>query len=205
MKYVLLGLGWVAWGGLHSLLISPSWMRLVSGLFPRLCPFYRLGYNGLAVLTLIPLLLYKHSLAGETLFAWSGALALPRFALLGAALWLFWAGAREYDLRVVGGLAQLRSSCSYAGSPYASELRTAGILGRVRHPWYGGALLVLWTHSGHFDAANLVTSLTLSLYVFVGAWLEERKLVHVHGETYRAYQRTTPMFFPWPWRKDEAR
>jgi hypothetical protein len=128
MKYVLLALGWAAWGGLHSLLISPPGCAWSPACFPGL-PFYRLAYNGLAVLTLIPLLLYKHSLAGETLFAWSGALALPRFALLGAALWLFWAGAREYDLRVVGGLAQLRSSCSYAGSPYASELRTSGILG----------------------------------------------------------------------------
>ncbi len=205
MKLLLLALGWAAWGGLHSLLISPFWMRLVSGLFPRLCPFYRLAYNGLAVLTLVPLLLFKHSLAGEALFAWSGALVLPRFALLGAALWLFWAGAREYDLSVVGGLAQLRSSCSFAGSPYASTLHTSGILGRVRHPWYGGALLLLWTRTGVFDAAELVTSLVLSAYVLVGARLEEKKLLHVHGQAYRDYQLATPMFFPWPWRKDGAR
>lgn len=204
MKHLLLALGWAAWGGLHSLLISPSWMRLVSGLFPRLCPYYRLAYNGLAVLTLVPLLLFKHSLAGEALFVWSGALALPRFALLGAALWLFWGGAREYDLSVVGGLAQLRSSCSFAGSPYASTLHTSGILGRVRHPWYGGALLLLWTRTGVFDAAELVTSLVLSAYVLVGARLEETKLLHVHGQAYRDYQLATPMFFPWPWRKDGA-
>lgn len=205
MKLLLLALGWAAWGGLHSLLISPSWMRLVSGLFPRLCPFYRLAYNGLAVLTLVPLLLFKHSLAGEALLAWSGALALPRFILLGAALWLFWAGAREYDLSVVGGLAQVRSGCSFAGSPYASTLHTTGILGRVRHPWYGGALLLLWTRTGVFDAAELVTSLVLSAYVLIGARLEEKKLLHVHGQAYRDYQLATPMFFPWPWRKDGAR
>jgi len=205
MMYFVLILGWAAWGGLHSLLISPPWMRLISSRFPRFCPFYRLTYNGLAVLTLIPLLLLKHALAAEPLLAWSGPLVLLRFALLGAALWLFWAGAREYDLSVVGGLAQLRSGCSLAGAPYATELRTSGILARVRHPWYGGALLLLWTHTQGFDAANLVTSLTLSIYVLLGAWLEERKLVHVHGETYRAYQRSTPMFFPWPWRKGGAR
>jgi protein-S-isoprenylcysteine O-methyltransferase Ste14 len=33
--------------------------------------------------------------------------------------------------------------------------------------------------------------------VLVGACLEERKLVHVHGQAYRDYQRATPMFFPW--------
>lgn len=197
----LLGLGWAAWGAAHSLLISPAWMRLVSARFPRLCPWYRLGYNGLAVLTILPLLYFKNALAGEMLLGWSGLLVIPRFLLLGAALWLFWAGARAYDLKVVGGLAQLRSGCTFAGSPYAEDLRTSGILGRVRHPWYGGALLLLWTRTGAFDAAELITSLVLSLYVLIGARLEERKLVHVHGQAYRDYQRRTPMFFPWPRRR----
>ena len=198
---VLLALGWAAWGGLHSLLISPGWMRMVSARFPRLCPWYRLGFNALAVLTILPMLLFKDALAGETLLALDGWLALPRFLLLAAAVWLFVAGAREYDLGVVGGLAQLRSACSFAGSPYAEELRTTGILGRVRHPWYGGAILLLWTRTGAFDAAELVTSLVLTAYVLVGAHLEERKLVHVHGQAYRKYQRTTPMLFPLPWRR----
>ena len=199
MSLTLLALGWACWGGLHSLLISPAWMRMVSARFPGLCPWFRLAYNGLAVLTLLPLLHFKDVLAGETLLGWDGLLIPVRFALLGAAIWLFWAGARVYDLRVVGGLAQLRSACSYAGSPYAEELRTAGILERVRHPWYGGALLLLWTRTGSFDAAELVTSLVLTGYVLIGARLEERKLVHVHGQAYRDYQRSTPMFFPWPW------
>jgi len=198
---VALALGWAAWGAMHSLLISPAWMRLVSARLPRLCPWYRLGYNALAVLTILPLLYFKDALAGETLLGWSGPFVLLRFLLLGVALWLFWAGARSYDLRVVGGLAQLRSGCTFAGSPYAEELRTSGILGRVRHPWYGGALLLLWTRTGAFDAAELTTSLVLSLYVLVGAKLEERKLVHVHGQAYLDYQRKTPMFFPWPWRR----
>lgn len=205
MSLALLALGWAVWGGLHSLLISPSWMRLVSNRFPRLCPWYRLGYNILAVLSILPLLYFKEALAGDALLGWGGVLALPRFLLLGAALWLFWAGAREYDLGVVGGLAQLRSSCSVAGSPYAEELCTTGILERVRHPWYGGALLLLWTRTGNFDAAELVTSLVLTGYVLVGAWLEERKLLHVHGQAYRDYQRGTPMFFPWPRRGDGRR
>lgn len=197
----LLGLGWAAWGAMHSLLISPAWMRLISARFPRLCPWYRLGYNGLAVLTILPLLYFKNTLAAEMLLGWSGPLVIPRFLLLGVALWLFWAGARAYDLKVVGGLAQLRSGCTFAGSPYAEDLRTSGILGRVRHPWYGGALILLWTRTGAFDAAELITSLVLSLYVLIGARLEERKLVHVHGQVYRDYQQRTPMFFPWPRRR----
>jgi len=204
MKLVLLGLAWAAWGGLHSLLISPGWMRLVSSRFPGLCPWYRLGYNCLAVLTILPVYVFKLSLAGEPLLSWGGPFVPLRFLLLGAALWLFWVGARVYDLGVVGGLAQLRSRCTYAGQPYAEELRVTGILARVRHPWYGAALLLLWTRTGSFDAADLVTSAVLSCYVVAGAALEERKLAHVHGDAYREYARRTPKFFPLPWRGRRA-
>jgi protein-S-isoprenylcysteine O-methyltransferase Ste14 len=174
-------------------------MAWVSRRFPQLCPYYRLAYNTFAVLSAIPLLLCKQALAGEALFTWSGPWALARWGLLLGAAWLFWAGAREYDLDWFGGLAQLRSRCTFAGNPDAMPLRTSGILGRVRHPWYGGAIMLLWTHTAGFDAANLATSLTLTGYVFVGAWLEERKLLHVHGEAYQDYQRRVPMFFPRPW------
>jgi protein-S-isoprenylcysteine O-methyltransferase Ste14 len=196
----LLGFAWAAWGGLHSLLISPAWMRLVSARLPGICPWYRLAFNCVAVLTILPVYVFKLSLAGPPLFSWGGPFLLLRFALFGGALWLFWAGAGAYDLRVVGGLAQLRSGCSFAGQPYVEDLHTTGILARVRHPWYGAALLLLWTRTGSFDAADLVTSVVLSCYVLVGASLEEHKLVHVHGDAYREYARRTPKFFPLPWR-----
>jgi len=201
----LLGLGWAAWGALHSLLISPTWMAVFSRRFPWACPYYRLAYNGLAAATLLPLLFFKHSLAGEVLLAWAGPLALVRWGLLLAAAWLAWAGAREYDLGWVSGLAQLRSGCTYASGPYAAELRTTGILRHVRHPWYGSALLLLWAHTREFDAANLVTSAVLTLYVLVGARLEEQKLIRVHGQEYHEYRARTPMFFPRPRFKDLLR
>ncbi len=64
--------------------------------------------------------------------------------------------------------------------------------------------MLLWTHTAGFDAANLITSLTLTGYVLLGTWLEERKLVHVHGEAYRKYQSQVPMFFPWPVRRERS-
>lgn len=192
----VLALGWVAWAGLHSLLVSSVWMTAFTRYFPRVCPYYRLAYNGLAVLTLIPLLVLKHTLASAPLFDWSGPLAMIRFGLFGLSLWLAWAGAKEYDLAWIIGLGQLRSHCG--GDPCAAELRTSGILARVRHPWYGSALLLLWTHAKSFDAAELTTSLVLTAYVLIGARLEERKLLRIHGQVYREYRVRTPMFFPCP-------
>lgn len=189
-------LGWICWGGLHSLLISPAWQALVIGRWPGLCRWYRLGYNLLAVATLVPLLVFKQSLAGPLVLGWPWWLEPVRWLLLLCALWLAWAGARAHDLGQVAGWSQLRSGCGRDGRSPAGELRTDGILGRVRHPWYSAALLLLWARTGGFDLADLATSLVLSGYVLLGARLEEAKLLRVFGPHYRAYQARVPMFLP---------
>ena len=194
----MLALGWAVWGGLHSVLIDPRREVVFCRRFPRLCPYFRLIYNALAVLTLIPLPLAGRALAGAPLFSWSGPLLPVRVVLLGAVVYLAWGGARQYDLGWVAGLAQLRPGGAGARPPRATDLRTSGVLARVRHPWYGSALLLLWTHAGAYDAAGLVTSLTLSAYVVIGARLEERRLLRAHGRIYAEYRSRTAMFFPWP-------
>ena len=75
-------------------------------------------------------------------------------------------------------------------------LHTGGILAHVRHPWYGGGLALLWGLPGLTDV-SLVTRLILSAYLLIGARLEERKLIGLHGEAYRDYRCRVPMFFPW--------
>jgi protein-S-isoprenylcysteine O-methyltransferase Ste14 len=41
----------------------------------------------------------------------------------------------------------------------------------------------------------------LSLYLVIGAHVEERKLALEFGQTYREYQKRTPMLIPGPFRK----
>lgn len=189
-------LGWVCWGGLHSLLINPAWQALVGVRWPGLCRWYRLIYNLLAVATLIPLLYFKQTLSGPMVLGWPWWLEPVRWLLLLCALWLAWAGARTHDLGQVAGWSQLRSDCGGEGRSPAGELRTDGILGRVRHPWYSAALLLLWTRTNGFDGADLATSLVLSGYVLLGTLLEENKLLRTYGRRYREYQARVPMFLP---------
>lgn len=190
-------MGWALWGGLHSLLLHPAWVQMVLRRWPGLCPYYRLLYNCWALLSLVPLVYGKHILAGAPLFVWSGPPALLRYAGLGLALWLGWMGARAYDLAWIGGWTQLRRGCTLAEQCCGGELYTTGILQRVRHPWYGAAMLLLWTHAAAFDAANLATSTVLSVYVLLGAHLEESKLLAIHGDAYHQYRQRVPMFLPW--------
>ena len=52
----ILALLWAAYGALHSLLASLEVKRWAFARWPRLGPAYRLLYNGVAVVLLLPIL-----------------------------------------------------------------------------------------------------------------------------------------------------
>jgi len=64
----------------------------------------------------------------------------------------------------------------------------------VRHPMYLALILYLWCQT--FRMMDLVVNTLLTLYVLIGTWLEERKLVLEFGEAYLRYQRQVPMLIP---------
>jgi protein-S-isoprenylcysteine O-methyltransferase Ste14 len=113
-----------------------------------------------------------------------------QWAGLAAAAVLFIAGARVYDHRSFLGLRQIQS-----GRDEELSLRRDGILSSVRHPYYGAGILFLlfW---GDGDTANLIMRFVGIVYFLVGSEVEEGKLLRQFGETYDAYKRSTPRFFP---------
>jgi methanethiol S-methyltransferase len=66
----------------------------------------------------------------------------------------------------------------------------------VRHPLYLGMLIALWCPPT-MSIARLALTIGFTLYVLVGARLEERDLVRDFGDDYRAYQDRVPMLLPW--------
>jgi len=195
-----LALLWVGWCALHSLLIAPPVLDRVRAHWPGSRRWYRLGYNALALATLVPLFLYTRALPGEVLFSWQGVFAwLLRLVLLLLALGLFLGGARRYDLGTFLGLRQLREGRAPLLLGKEPTFRASGIFALTRHPWYLGSLLLLWSVFPAYPPALLLAVAILSLYLPLGAWLEERKIVAEHGDAYRAYQRCVSMFLPWKW------
>lgn len=67
----------------------------------------------------------------------------------------------------------------------------------MRHPIYTGTLLLMWAFP--LMTVNILTLyLVLTLYLFVGAKLEERRLLHEFGKQYSEYQQRVPMLIPYP-------
>jgi protein-S-isoprenylcysteine O-methyltransferase Ste14 len=67
----------------------------------------------------------------------------------------------------------------------------------MRHPIYFGILIFVW---GMFvtDAStrSLTSAIAITIYLFVGIYFEEKKLIEVFGEKYKKYQHDVPMLIP---------
>lgn len=159
--------------------------------------FYCLFYNLLAVVTLIPVALFSHSIQTQPLFTWTGYGRMVPASLTMLAGLLFFLGGRHYSVLQLWGIRQLREAASSQGLTSAGGLATSGILGIIRHPWYLAAILLIWTRS--LDVSTMVVNLILTGYLVVGAYLEEQKLVREFGQAYLAYQKRVSMFIPFKW------
>ncbi len=65
----------------------------------------------------------------------------------------------------------------------------------VRHPLYLFSLVIIWS-GPVFTADRLWYNLLWTIWIVIGARMEERDLVGCFGEAYRSYQQTVPMLLP---------
>lgn len=194
-----LALGWLLYALVHSLTASMRCKAFCQRRWPKIFAIYRLLYNGLAVVLLIPLAALSMQSPGPQLWTWTGAAAWLLNGLAVLVVLAFLRGGSGYDLMAFLGLRPLRA----AGAP---RLVISPWHRFVRHPWYCLALVLIWTRD--MNAASLVSAIAITLYFVIGSRLEENKLVAEFGERYREYQRRVPALLPLPWRilsKEEAR
>jgi protein-S-isoprenylcysteine O-methyltransferase Ste14 len=69
----------------------------------------------------------------------------------------------------------------------------------VRHPLYFFSLLLIWA-TVSVTTDRLLFNGLWTVWIIVGAMLEERDLVASFGDAYRNYQRNVPMLIPYKWR-----
>lgn len=200
MELVWLALGWVAYAALHSLLAALSVKGWVTRRWPAFAPYYRLAFNFQSIVLLLPLVWATYALPGEWLWRWTGIGAWIANGLALAALAAFWFSAGTYDMGEFLGIAPLREKRRDAAEH--EGFRISPLHRYVRHPWYALGLMLLWTRD--MNAPLLVSAGAATLYLIVGARLEERKLEAHFGAAYRAYRRAVPGLIPLPWQRLSA-
>jgi protein-S-isoprenylcysteine O-methyltransferase Ste14 len=74
------------------------------------------------------------------------------------------------------------------------RLVVGGVYRWVRHPMLVGGLLFLLTSGPSLN--NVVYTVMYTVYMVIGGYFEERRMVKVFGEDYRRYQRQVGAYFP---------
>jgi protein-S-isoprenylcysteine O-methyltransferase Ste14 len=199
MEYTLLIFAWCLWCLLHSALISLTITNYLKEKLGEKYKFYRLAYNLFALATLIPLILYESALRSQPIFRWDGLFLIVRLILLGTAGGLFLAGVLKFDMLHFWGIRQVQSGNSYSALSKSNDIDTSGILSIIRHPWYSATILLVWAGSAELYVSSSLVNVILTVYIFIGTILEERKLIVEYGEKYQEYRKSVSMLFPYKW------
>lgn len=184
----------------HSVMARPGFKRRLAALLPA--PLERSTFvlaSGLVLALLywfwrpIPAILWEvGSPAGRTAIwtvyalAWAVAI-LATFVL--SHPWLF-------------GLSQV-AAWRRGEEEAPLDLRTPGLYRLVRHPMTAGLIVAFWA-TPRMTAGHLILAIGMTVYCLIGTWFEERDLLRILGERYRAYRRRVPSLLPWP-RPDAGR
>jgi protein-S-isoprenylcysteine O-methyltransferase Ste14 len=180
------------YGVVHSLLATlGTKARLRKWFGPGADRWYRLIYNTFGILTFLPILVLVGAFPGQELYTipspWAYfALAGQLLALVALAIGFLQTGVWSFL-----GFEQVLNPSRIT----SSQMVTSGLYRWVRHPLYTASLVFIWL-TPIMTTSLLALNIGLTIYLVLGAYYEERKLVREFGQAYLEYQETTPMLIP---------
>jgi len=188
MTWLILSI--LVWGVVHSVMASLEFKNFLRRTFGGgFMKVYRLSYNGFSVISFAPILYLAAVLPNRDLYQipspWSTLMLVGQGL---SAVSLFVAVLQTDTLSFVG-LRQLFEE------EKPGKLVKSGFYRVMRHPLYTFGLLFLWL-SPSVTFNSLILYIALTIYILVGAYFEERKLLREFGQEYADYKAVTPMIIP---------
>jgi protein-S-isoprenylcysteine O-methyltransferase Ste14 len=138
--------------------------------------------------------------------------AAPAYSVFGPARWIIRGFSVLTMIGFAWGMFSLRPFDPFGVVPIDASLRgrrlpaprftVSGAYRWVRHPLYSGFIAILWLNpQPPLDV--VFGNVIWTLWIVVGAILEERDLVSDFAGDYSRYRRLVPMFIPWRGRSSE--
>lgn len=185
MTYLLLFFFWFLYFVVHSLMAS-LWLKNWAHQFLSQTT-YRLFFNIFAFVSLLPLIYFTLVIPDQVIFtnSWLYYLGFPLILVSGIVLFKAFS---LFDGKVFLGLAP---------EPQQATLHVNGMYQYVRHPLYFGVIILLMgILCIHPSFKVLGASLLIFLYLIVGSYLEEQKLLLQFGSSYASYQKKVKALIP---------
>ncbi len=189
-------LSWLAYGLLHSLLASTRFNALLTAFLPGQKRYFRLVYNLLAIGLLVALGAFTLRQPSIFFFQPNWYTALLAFGCLAAGGAIGIAAFRHYSGAEFIGITHLKNR----EEPKPETLVTSGLNARVRHPLYSATVLLLTGICLLWPCENIVSAAAgLLLYLPMGIYWEELKLLKMYGDAYAQYQQQVKRLIPGIW------
>lgn len=185
MSTFLILLSLALWGIVHSVLASHFAKDMIGS-----ARFYRLGYNLFAFVSFLPVMYLVATLPDALLYQVPAPWSYAMFGVQALSVLLLGIAFLQTDSLSFVGLRQL-----FEAEEKSGQLVTRGLYKLVRHPLYTFSLFFIW-FSPTMSWNSLVFYSGITLYVLVGAYFEERKLLRDFGESYAEYKRKTSFLIP---------
>ena len=189
---VIVLLSVLIYGIVHSLLASNQIKNLARCLFGAYADRgYRLAYNIFAIISLLPVLALPALLPDRTVYVIPSPWVYLTFLGQLLAVGLLLVGLLQTGVWSFFGFRQLM----VGDEQVESRLEVRGIYRYVRHPLYTAGLLFIWL-TPLMTSNVLALFFGLTIYIIIGAYFEERRLVQEYGPAYDEYKKSTPMLVP---------
>jgi len=180
----------VIWGIIHSVMASLGFKKSLRRVLGNgLMRLYRLFYNVFSVVSFVPILYLMVMMPDKGLYQIRSPWNFIMLAGQGISVILLFVAVLQTDTLSFVGLRQLIEKDE------DGKLVTSGFYRYIRHPLYTFGLLILWL-SPSVTVNSFVVYLSLTIYILVGAYFEERKLLREFGQAYADYKASTPMLIP---------
>jgi protein-S-isoprenylcysteine O-methyltransferase Ste14 len=173
---------------IHSALATDYIKNKAQKLLGEKYRFYRIIYTLISIPTFAPAFIVWIKYSGSTPLVYSiPQWAYPLIILTRVvALGIFAYASYQTDILVFIGLKPNHEK---------TILITNGAYGIVRHPLYASGILLLVTKM-EMSRLDLIAVMFVSVYLIIGAYIEERRLLSVFGDDYRKYRKQVSMFIP---------
>lgn len=180
----------LVWGIIHSVTASLGFKELLRHTFgDGFMRFYRFLYNIFSAVSFAPILYLMAVLPTRSLYQIPSPWSYLMLAGQGLSALLLLVAVLQTDTLSFVGLRQLFEE------EKPGRLVTKGFYRAMRHPLYTFGLLFLWL-SPSVTVNSFIVYISLTVYILVGAYFEERKLLREFGQEYADYKAVTPMIVP---------
>ncbi len=186
LSVILLAIFWLLYGLLHSALATSTCKDFVLSKLRFGVNAYRLLYNIVAIVSLLPLIYFGFLVRSHTIFGPNEVTTSIGFVVLLAGVMVMCIIIKKY-FASMNGVEDVKDDL----------LITTGLHSYIRHPLYSGTFLLLIAVFLLSPKINILTScITIIIYTIFAVRWEEAKLISKLGEQYKIYCAITPRFIP---------